>query len=162
MMEEVSRSVPMADRGLPWREYLRSVMLGYRAFLKENDYAFARGLPLNGLSVFRVGGKSNQVMLERFDGFMEVFRRAGLSPEECIEVWVLFQNFIRRSDLHRASQRALSDGWEELQNDLSEMDKDALPELQTLRGKPCPEIEGIYEGVVDNIIAGISMRYEIK
>jgi len=162
MMEEVNRTVPMADRNLPWREYLRSILLGYRGFLKVNGYAFARGLPLSGLSIFRVGGKSNRAMLERFDGFMEVFRRAGLGPEECIEVWIIFQNFIRRSDLHRASQQSLLAGWEELQNDLSEIDEAVVPELQGLRGKPCPDIEEIYQGVVDNIIEGISVRYEIK
>jgi len=162
MAEEVNRTVPVTSRDLPWRDYLGSVLRGYRAFLRSNDYAFARGLPVDGLSFFRIAGKPSPAMLERLNGFMYVFREAGLNADEAIEVWVLFQNFLRRSDLHRASQEALRKGWDELQKDLEGIDGELLRELAPLRGKECPSMDDLYESIVEGIIEGIAARYKLK
>ncbi len=162
---KINQMVPLSDRSLPWREYTRSVLLGYREFLQKNHYPFARVLP-SGVSLFRIGGDASGdfdgLMMSRLNDFMTVFLREGLTPEECMESWFMIQNFLRRSDLHRATQEMLDDSWDQLQEDLEGAKPAAYPEVQVLKGMSCFDLGDFYRMTVENILDGISHRYGIS
>ena len=162
MAEELNQLVDIEDHNAPWHEYLRSVLLSYRVFLKQSEYAYGRGSRLDELSFFRVGGKASERLLERFNGFIESLEKEGLSRSQCVEIWIVFQDFVRHSVLTGASQESLLAGWGELQADLESSDQELLPRLQTLREMPCPDIEATFAAAVDVLIGGIAKRYGLK
>lgn len=159
---EIAKALPMTDPELPWRAYLQEIMLGYRKFLSENDYPFVRGLNYSGLAIFRVAGAPSEDMMRRLDQLLAVLRRDGFGPEASMEVWVILQNFLRRSDLHRAQDDAMSEVWDELMVDIGEAGGGLYPEVEKWVGAPAPDVDSLYQSVVDVIIEGISVRFGVK
>ena len=162
MVEQINELVDISDHEAPWDQYLRSVLIEYRAFLKQSDYAFGRGSRVHELSFFRVAGKKSEKILERLNGFIGSLEAEGLSHSQCIEVWILFQDFVRHSVLTGASQGGLLAGWQELQSDLQGLDLERLNKLQALQEMPSPDIESAFSAAVDVWIGGIAKRYGLK
>ena len=160
--QEIADSVPMVDPDLHWKEYLREIMLGYRRFLRENDYPFARGLNYSGLTIFRVAGQPSTTMMDRLDRFLAVMGRDGFGPEASLEVWVILQNFIRRSDLHRAPSDALEKVWKEMVADVAAIGDGAYPEIERASRVECPNTESVHRSMVEVLIEGISVRFGVK
>ncbi len=162
MAQQINELVEIADHEVPWDQYLRTVLHEYRAFLKHSDYAFGRGSRVNELSFFRVAGKKSEKFLERLNGFLGSLEAEGLSRPECIEVWIIFQDFVRHSVLTGATQKDLKETWQELQSDLKKSDPDSLPQLQPLKKSPAPDIEATFDAAVEVLISGIAKRYGLK
>ena len=163
MVQRLNELVEIADNQVPWHEYLRTVLKEYRAFLKQSDYAFGRGSRVNELSFFRVAGERSEKFLTRFNGFIASFEAEGLTRPQCIEIWIIFQDFVRHSSLTGASQQGLDDAWKELQADLKEISTENLPQLQALKKKAsAPDIEATFDAAVDVLIGGIAKRYGLS
>ena len=162
MVEQINELVNLADHQVVWHQYLRTVLVEYRAFLKQSDFAFGRGSREKEFSFFRVAGKKSEKFLMRFNGFVESLSREGLSPSECVEVWIVFQDFVRHSVLTGACQADLTDSWKELHADLKSTGLDALTHLRTLPDTPCPDAEATFEAAVDVLIGGLAKRYGLK
>lgn len=161
LAEEINRSVHFGDHDRPWHAYMRKVLFDYRDFLKQSEYAFGRGAREDELSFFRISGQPSERLLGRFNGFIITLRREGLALPQCIEIWIIFQDFVRHSALTGASQETLLEGWNELQTDLANFDLTPWPELQELPELSPPEIEATYNAAVDNLISGIAHRYNL-
>ena len=162
MVEQINELVKLADHQVVWHQYLRTVLIEYRAFLKQSDYAFGRGSREKEVSFFRVAGKKSEKLLERFNGFIQSLAREGLSPSECVEVWIVFQDFVRNSVLTGASQADLTESWEELHADLKSIELDDLTHLQALPDMPSPDAEATFEAAVEVLIGGLAKRYGLK
>ena len=161
LAEEINRSVHLGDHERPWHAYMRKVLFDYRDFLKQSEYAFGRGSREDELSFFRISGQPSERLLERFNGFISTLRREGLALPQCIEIWIIFQDFVRHSALTGASQENLLEGWNELQTDLANFDITPWPELQDFTELSPPEIETTYNAAVDNLISDIAHRYNL-
>ena len=81
---------------------------------------------------------------------------------ECVEVWIVFQDFVRNSVLTGASQADLTESWKVLHADLKSTGLDALTHLQALADTPCPDAEATFEAAVDVLIGGLAKRYGLK
>jgi len=162
MAEQINELVDLADHYLPWHEYLRGVLTEYRSFLKQSDYAFGRGSRVSDLSCFRIAGKRSEKLLQRLNGFIESLESEGMSSTQSIEIWMVFQDFVRHSVLTGASQDALEESWQDFQSDLRRAEADSIPTVANLDDMPCPDVEAIFEAAVDVLIFGIAKRYGLK
>jgi AcrR family transcriptional regulator len=159
--EEIVLEVEMVGRELPWKEYIREAILAYRRGLRVNEFPIARNYIYQGIAAFRVASRRSEKLLERFEQFMMVLERDGFEADQAVEVWMMVQNFLRRSDLHRAAQQDFDQVWTELLGDIREAEEGRFPKLEALLTMDCPDFEAFYEGVLDTLIQGISARYGV-
>ena len=160
--EFVSESVQAPDADLPWRDYLRRSIYLYREWTLDTEYGAARSYRSQGVSAFRVGGRRNGALLRRLDAFLGVFVRDGFELGEAMQVWIMVQNFCRRSDLHAVTQEGLLRSFEELRSDIEQHDEGQLSNLHAVMSMECPDIEEVYETVVEAIVAGVEGRFGAK
>ena len=160
--EELVKSVPVVSRDLGWRDYLGEALRGYRDWLRTTNFQVNRPAPTEGLGVFRVAGYPSRELLKRFDDFVFAFRRDGFELGEAVEVWVLFQNVLRRSDLHKAPNDGMFGPWKDLLGDISSSKSGEFTELEDLIGLEPVEMDNIYEALLDVFVEGISARYGVS
>ena len=159
---EIAADVPVPSSDLGWREYIRQTFVLYRKWLLENQFPIARSMPPSRLSLFRAGSDRSEVILQRLDSFVAVLRRDGFKADQAVNIWSLLTNFIRRSDLHRATQEDFNAAWGELIADIGESEEGQFPELRGLEKGPVPDFEQFYGEVLEIYLDGISARYGIK
>ena len=160
--EELVKSVPVVSRDLGWRDYLGEALRGYRDWLRTTNFQVNRPTPEEGLGVFRVAGYPSRELLKRFDDFIFAFRRDGFELSEAVEIWILFQNLLRRSDMHQALNGRMDGPWKDLLGDLSSFESDEFTELEDLRGLELVEMDNVYEALVEVFVEGISARYGVS
>ena len=162
MARRLNELVDIADNEVLWHQYLRTVLRGYRAFLQQSDYAFGRGSRVNELSFFRVAGEKSEKFLIRFNGFLSALQSEGLSTDQAVEVWMVFQDFVRHSVFTGATEEGMRESWSELQADLQEVEAESIPRVTQLLDRPCPDIDATFEAAVDVLVLGIAQRYGLK
>ena len=160
--EELVKSVPVVSRDLGWRDYLGEALRGYRDWLRTTNFQVNRPAPTEGLGVFRVAGYPSRELLKRFDDFVFAFRRDGFELSEAVEIWILFQNLLRRSDIHQALNARMDGPWKGLLGDLSSFESGEFTELEDLRGLELVEMDNVYEALIEVFLEGISARYGVS
>ncbi len=159
--DEIAQKIPMIDTGLPWRAYVSEMILQYRSWLNQNDYPIARNAVYDGIAIFRIAGRRSEILLRRFDNFVSVFLRDGFTLDQTVEIWITVQNFLRRSDLHRAEATGMASAWSDLQADIAESEEGQYSALEVLLETPCPEMNALYLQITNILIDGISARYGV-
>ncbi len=160
--ELVAESVSVPDSSQGWREYVRETCLEYRGFLQNHDYPGLRSSRTEAPSAIRVAGQRSEAVLRRFDAFMGVLVDGGFTPGQAVESWIVLQNFLRRSDLHRADQTSMDRLWAEIQEDVSGAEPGELPNAAALLGSDCPSMDELYAATVDCLIEGLSAHYGVN
>lgn len=160
--EFVAESVPLPDPDLGWQDYLRQTLYLFRQWVVENDYPVVRGYQSPGLSAFRVSGRPSEAILRRLDAFLGVFLRDGFELEQAMTVWMMLQNYSRRSDFHAASQEDLNGTMRDLKSDILEIGEERFEHLVGIMKMEDPNINDLHEGIVDRMIAGLEALYGIK
>ncbi len=160
--EEIVEDVPIVSGDLHWRDYIRQTILTYHEWLLSNDFPIARTYVYEGIATFRVASRRSENLLKRFDTFLAVLDRDGFEVDQAVAIWMAVSNFIRRSDLHRATQRDLDSAWSELLVDIGESKEGQFPQLEAFVSRACPNFEDLYRGLIETLIEGFSARYGVK
>ena len=160
--EEIAEDVPVVSGDLHWRDYIRQTILMYHEWLLSNDFPIARNYVYEGIATFRVASRRSENLLKRFDTLVAVLDRDGFEVDQTVAIWIAVSNFIRRSDLHRATQRDLDSAWSELLVDIGESEEGQFPQLEALVSMARPNFEDVYRGLIETLIEGISARYGVK
>jgi AcrR family transcriptional regulator len=158
----VAESVPLPDPDLCWQDYLRQTLILFRDWVVENDYPVVRGYQAHGLSAFRVSGRPSESLLRRLDAFLAVFLRDGFELEQAMTIWIMLQNYTRRSDFHAASQEDLDKTMRDLKSDIQAIGKERFEHLVGVMKMEHPQIDDLHQGIVDRMIAGLEAVYGIK
>jgi hypothetical protein len=115
-----------------------------------------------GIAIFRIAGERSENLLQRFEDLLSVLLRDGFKLDQAVEVWIVLQNFLRRSDLHRALPEEMEAAWNEFQTDCKLSEKGRFPTLEKLSAADCPDMGAVYTQVVNFLIEGISAVYGIE
>ena len=156
------RSVPEPDPDRRWQDYVREQCLLYRGWALENEYTATRSYEAPGISVFRVAGRTSKAVLGRLDRFLGVLLRDGFEIEQALVVWVTVQNFLRRSDIHGADQKAAQGSFDEMKSDIEAVGVEGFEHLGAIMSLDCPDVDALYAGVVERMINGIEIFYGFK
>lgn len=160
--DEIAEAIPRIDRDLPWRAYLSGMINGYRAWLLENEYPITRASTQDGIAIFRIAGQRSENLLQRFEEFLSVLLRDGFKLDQAVEVWIAMQNFLRRSDLHRAAPEKMEAAWSEFATDCKLSEKGRFPILEKVSAADPPDLEALYARLIDVLIEGLSAVYGIE
>ena len=159
--DEIAEAIPMIDPSLHWKAYVKETALAYRNWLLENEYQIARSQAYDGIAIFRIAGQRNENLLARFNDFLSVLVRDGFELDQAVEVFVVVQNFLRRSDLHRALPEQMKEAWALLLADLELSEKGRYPALEGLSAASSPDLDGLYARILSMMVEGISATYGI-
>ena len=159
--DEIADAIPKVDSSLHWKAYIKGTALTYRKWLIENEYRIARSQAYDGIAIFRIAGQRSENLLTRFNDFLSVLVRDGFQLDQAVEVWVVVQNFLRRSDLHRALPGQMEGAWTQLLADLKLSEKGQYPALEGLSAVNCPDLEAMYERILTLMVEGIATTYGI-
>ena len=160
--EEIVKSVPVVNRELGWREYLREAISGYRKWLLATNFQVQHTQTSEKLDIFRVAGHRSSELLKRFDDFIFVLRRDGFELSGAVEIWILFQKLLRRLDLHHAPNDGMRAAWENLLVDISASESGEFTELEDLVGLEMVKVDDLHEALIEVFLEGISARYGVS
>ncbi|NRA08948.1 MAG: TetR family transcriptional regulator [Myxococcales bacterium] len=143
-----------------WQSYYRNSMLGYRRRLLASD---SPALAPEITSTWaRFNDQPSEAILLRMEAFVDFFVRAGFTAHQAIEVWNLGVTLVARSVITRLSDGEIEQHWQGMRADIESLGVERFPRLSAALAEQGPQMEEMFERMVEIAIEGVAAFYGVE